>query len=104
MSTDTTVKCRDCGQAFIFTSAEQDFFASRGLENPPTRCPGCRAQRRAARGAPSGGDREMFSATCATCGKEALVPFQPSADKPVYCSDCFKHRGASTVSYSRRDG
>ncbi|MBR5294970.1 MAG: zinc-binding protein, partial [Clostridia bacterium] len=23
------------------------------------------------------------------CGKEAKVPFQPTSDRPVYCSDCF---------------
>ena len=41
--------------------------------------------------------REMFSATCSSCGKEAQVPFQPSGDKPVYCSSCFEQRrGAST--------
>jgi CxxC-x17-CxxC domain-containing protein len=39
----------------------------------------------------------MFSATCATCGKEARVPFQPRGDKPVYCSDCFRSQsGASS--------
>ena len=102
MSTDMSVTCRDCSQPFTFTSAEQAFLASRALENAPTRCPACRAQRRASRGASSGGERHMFSASCATCGNEALVPFQPSADRPVYCSDCFKQRGASTVGYSRR--
>jgi CxxC-x17-CxxC domain-containing protein len=38
----------------------------------------------------------MFSATCTSCGKEAQVPFQPSGDKPVYCSDCFQQRGGSS--------
>jgi CxxC-x17-CxxC domain-containing protein len=38
------------------------------------------------RGAP----REMFSATCSSCGKEAKVPFRPTNGKPVYCSDCFR--------------
>ncbi len=36
--------------------------------------------------------REMHSATCANCGREALVPFRPSGVKPVYCSDCFGDR------------
>ena len=31
MSADTTLTCRDCGQAFTFTSGEQDFYASRGF-------------------------------------------------------------------------
>ena len=26
---------------------------------------------------------------CASCGKEARVPFQPREDRPVYCSECF---------------
>ena len=41
------------------------------------------------------GAREMFSATCSNCGKEAMVPFRPTSGKPVYCSDCFRSmRGA----------
>ena len=40
-----------------------------------------------------GGDRDrsvtMHKATCADCGKECEVPFRPSGDKPVYCSECF---------------
>jgi CxxC-x17-CxxC domain-containing protein len=45
------------------------------------------------RGYRSGHDRprrEMFPATCSSCGKETQVPFQPRGDKPVYCSDCFE--------------
>ena len=38
------------------------------------------------------GPREMFAATCSSCGKEAQVPFQPTNGKPVYCSDCFRAR------------
>jgi CxxC-x17-CxxC domain-containing protein len=34
----------------------------------------------------------MHSATCANCGREALVPFRPTGSKPVYCSDCFSGR------------
>ena len=49
-------------------------------------------------GGGGGGDRprrQMYPATCSTCGKETQVPFQPRGDKPVYCSDCFESvRGA----------
>src|SRR5205085_3094170 len=78
MSADTTLACRDCGQAFTFTSGEQDFYASRGFSEP-SRCADCRAARKAQRdgggssygsyGSSSsygGGERaqrEMFSAT-----------------------------------------
>ena len=110
MSGDMTLTCRDCGQAFTFTSGEQDFYASRGFSEP-SRCADCRAARKAQRdgggsssyssygsssgGYSSGGERaprEMFSATCSSCGQEAQVPFQPSGDKPVYCSTCFEQR------------
>jgi CxxC-x17-CxxC domain-containing protein len=31
----------------------------------------------------------MHVTVCAECGKDAKVPFQPSSDRPVYCSECF---------------
>lgn len=40
-------------------------------------------------------DREMFSAICDDCGKECKVPFNPSSDKPIYCSKCFENRNNS---------
>jgi CxxC-x17-CxxC domain-containing protein len=42
----------------------------------------------------SRGPREMFTATCSNCGKEASIPFRPTSGKPVYCSDCFALRRA----------
>ncbi|MDO8463730.1 MAG: zinc-ribbon domain containing protein [Gallionella sp.] len=92
---DKTLTCKDCGQEFIWTAGEQEFYASRGLQNPPGRCPTDRAARRAGGGAGSagggyGGAREFFTATCSNCGGEARVPFQPRGDKPVYCSNCFE--------------
>ena len=42
----------------------------------------------------SRGPREMFTATCSSCGKEASIPFNPTSGKPVYCSDCFALRRA----------
>ena len=43
----------------------------------------------------SSAPREMFAATCSSCGREAKVPFKPTNGKPVYCSDCFRTmRGA----------
>ena len=40
------------------------------------------------------GPREMFAATCSSCGREAQVPFRPTSGKPVYCNDCFATRRA----------
>ena len=110
MYTDRNLTCRDCGQAFAFTAGEQEFFASRGFQNEPSRCPTCRAERKRTSGNESygggGGDysyarpeRQMFAVVCSQCGKDTTVPFQPRNDKPVYCSDCFaEHRPARTES------
>lgn len=92
---DQTLTCKECGQEFVWTASEQEFYASRGLQNAPGRCPSCRAARRASGAGGSGrssygGPREMYSATCSSCGREARVPFQPRGDKPVYCSSCFE--------------
>lgn len=48
-----------------------------------------------------GGAREMFTATCSNCGREARVPFQPRGDKPVYCSSCFEQVRPSASRGSR---
>lgn len=37
-----------------------------------------------------GSDRQMHRATCAKCGNECEVPFKPTGERPVYCSNCFK--------------
>lgn len=43
----------------------------------------------------SGGPREMHKATCADCGAECEVPFQPTEGRPVYCRECFAKRRQS---------
>lgn len=112
---DKVLTCSDCGQEFTFTGSEQQFYADRGFTEP-RRCSSCRAARKASRGDSQGGGgygsgysggsdggygggsggsrgpREMFSATCSSCGREAQVPFKPNGMKPVYCSDCFSAR------------
>lgn len=98
---DINLTCKDCGNPFVFTAGEQEFYQQRGLTNQPGRCGDCRGARRSQGGGGSygssgggfgGGSREMFTATCSSCGKEARVPFQPRGDKPVYCSSCFETR------------
>jgi len=87
---DKTLVCADCGGEFIFTAGEQEFFASRGFVNEPKRCQPCRSSRRnQERGGWGDGPKEMHPITCAQCGSDAMVPFRPRGDRPVYCSDCF---------------
>lgn len=84
---DKSLTCRECGAGFTFTVGEQEYFKSRGLLNEPGRCSECRAARR--RGGASRGERQYFDVVCATCGKDARVPFEPRGDRPVYCDECF---------------
>ncbi len=113
MQTDRTLTCADCGQEFVFTASEQQFYTDRGFSDP-RRCRNCRAARKTQMGSgdsssmggggysSSGGSggyrerrpREMFEATCSSCGKTAMVPFRPTSGKPVYCDDCFSRRRA----------
>lgn len=44
-------------------------------------------------GRDSGRRTEMHSAICDKCGRECKVPFKPSSDKPIYCSECFEKQG-----------
>ncbi len=113
MYTDERLTCTDCGAEFTFSAGEQEFFATKGFQNKPNRCPDCRAARKSQRGggsAPRGGNgggsryggaaggggaREMYAVTCSACGQTAEVPFQPRGDKPVYCRDCFAKQRSS---------
>ncbi|SCY14968.1 zinc-ribbon domain containing protein [Alkaliphilus peptidifermentans] len=96
MYKDKNLNCKDCGVEFAFTASEQEFFAEKGFTNEPGRCPSCRAAKKAQGRNNSGRQnrtqRQMFSATCVTCGGTASVPFQPSGDKPIYCKDCYQPR------------
>ena len=86
---DKTLVCRDCGQEFIFTIGEQEFYMSRGLQNEPGRCPTCRAARKEERRSGYSQPRQMFSVICASCGVETTVPFEPREERPVYCKECY---------------
>ncbi len=102
---DKTLHCRDCGQTFTFTASEQQFFADRGFQNEPSRCPECRAERKASGdrgGSFRSRDREMVDVTCSACGKPTQVPFTPTAGRPVFCSDCFQRERLKTRSTSYR--
>ena len=93
MFNDKTLVCKDCGQDFIFTVGEQEFYAEKGFQNEPVRCRECRSARKSqtSRGSSEGRGRELFDAVCAECGAETKVPFKPRLDKPVYCKECFSN-------------
>ena len=106
---DQSLTCTDCGKQFTFTDSEQQFYQSKGFSTPG-RCADCRAVRKAEReggrsyssggggggGGYGGGERQMYPAVCAQCGKDTQVPFSPRGDRPVYCSDCYRTQQGSS--------
>ena len=68
MFEDKTLVCKDCCKEFVWTAGKP-----------------CRDARKNS----TRGERQMFDAVCASCGKTCKVPFQPREDRPVYCSECF---------------
>lgn len=87
---DKNIVCKDCGNEFVFTAGEQEFYAEKGFENEPVRCKQCRNARKTDRNGGERVQRTMYDVVCAGCGKETQVPFQPKGDRPVYCRDCFQ--------------
>jgi predicted N-acetyltransferase YhbS len=43
---DRKLTCKDCGEEFIFTVGEQEFYKEKGFENDPVRCAECRRSRK----------------------------------------------------------
>ncbi|MFA4953529.1 MAG: CxxC-x17-CxxC domain-containing protein [Candidatus Pacearchaeota archaeon] len=49
------------------------------------------------------GRQEMHKVTCDKCKKQCEVPFKPTGNKPVLCSDCYKKESGSGFSPSSRN-
>src|SRR4029453_253317 len=81
---DRSLSCRDCGEGFTFSAGRQAVFAQQG-----------RATAKRARA--NEGPREFHAAICGACGGQAIVPFAPRNDRPVYCSSCFDKVRAGTL-------
>lgn len=111
VETDKVLKCRDCGEEFVFTAGEQAFYKERGFQHEPTRCRRCREEKKRQGGVQGGapvhasapsssGPRELHEAVCSNCGVATQVPFRPTPGKPVFCRDCFQSvraaRGVNT--------
>ena len=85
MYEDKTLVCKECGQEFVFTAGEQEFYAERGFQNEPQRCKACRdARKNAARG-----PREYFTAVCAASGFgrrlfARFLGFRQGREPPVF--------------------
>ena len=84
---DKTLKCKDCGNDFIWTAGEQEFFSKKGFTNKPARCKDCRQKNR------QKVEAEYFKVTCANCQQIGEVLFKPAnPNSPIYCKKCFEEK------------
>lgn len=94
MYEDKKLICRDCAKEFTWTAGEQQFFASKGFDRPPVRCPECRKKKKAKfQGkAPQVQpvSEEMHQIKCKKCGKVSEVPFKPQFPDDILCANCFE--------------
>ena len=71
MYEDKTLVCKECGNEFVFTAGEQEFYAEKGFTNEPQRCKACRQARKNA----AKTEREFFETVCAECGGIAKLDY-----------------------------
>jgi len=82
--------CSDCGKRcevpFRPTGSKpvfcSDCFGSKSDSAP-------RSFNRGDSGRFNSNEKRMHRAVCSKCGDNCEVPFKPSSDKPIYCSECF---------------
>jgi len=70
---DIQLKCRQCGNGFILTKAEQEFYDLKGF-NLPSRCKECRASKPA----------KVQPLACSQCGTEL------DKGASIYCNNCLQ--------------
>ena len=55
-------------------------------------------------GGRDGGRPQLHDAVCDECGKDCKVPFVPSGNKPIFCSECFEKKGGGRNNRSDNRG
>ncbi len=70
---DMHLTCRQCGEDFVFTKSEQDFYDLKGF-CPPARCRDCRLG--------TNNHNNNHHSSCTACG------IKLDKDDPVYCTQC----------------
>lgn len=94
---DIQLTCAKCGNPFTFTAREAQSFNEKGLTNVPKKCPACRAKDRVKKE-----QKVRVMVSCATCGTDLEVPFEPVRDangqplRPLYCLEHFEQATATS--------
>ncbi len=90
MYTDKKLICRDCGNEFVFTAGEQEFYNERGFDSVPQRCRFCRQKRRYRDRQKTAVKPALYEIVCARCGSVDTITYEPRHDRPVYCRECYR--------------
>lgn len=109
--TDKQITCVQCGNPFVFTAGEQEFYAEKGYTNEPKRCRACREDAKRSKGGGGGmmdrssgsyasgpgnggtgrgGGRQMYDIICDNCQQPSQVPFPPTPGRKILCRSCFQ--------------
>ena len=80
--------CRDCTEEFIFSAGEQTFYATQGSDRTTRNAAPAVEPPPSAPARPTG-RASSTPRSAGACGGQAIVPFAPRNDRPVYCSSCF---------------
>lgn len=97
---DFTYYCDDCNQPFPFTVAEQMFYASKNIINPPNRCPHCRKENKIKKEVNKIlNDKYRRLLTCQDCHQPFEFSYgeqqyykERSLGDPTRCKDCREKR------------
>lgn len=83
---DVNLICKECGNSFVFTAKEQQFYVKQAFEHVPTRCNDCRlaARERRDRG------QEYEAIKCKITGKVGRIPFKPDNPDDAYTAEAFE--------------
>ena len=88
---DKNLVCKACGQQFIFSAREQEFYSQKGLTFEPKRCKDCRSLKKASQSRENKNyPKQLFDAICAKCGIKTQVPFEPVPGRSIYCKQCYQ--------------
>src|SRR3989338_7789591 len=92
-----TRTCQNCHNPFTIEPEDFQFYEKIKVP-PPTFCPMCRLQRRAAS---RPGGRLLHKVRCGLCNEEVVSSYPADSLFPIYCSRCWHSDGWDPLSYGR---
>ena len=88
---DKIIQCKECGDDFVFSAGEQQFFQTKGF-SAPQRCKNCRQK---GRQTVEKNDRDVkyTQVTCKSCHKTEKIPFEILGDpNELLCQECWEKK------------